>query len=128
VQRFTEIYSRPSLTWETLAFLRQRTSVPIVLKGILHPDDAARAVDEGIDGVIVSNHGGRPCRRRLSRPPDSPDPPAAQRTRKSRNRAVVVQVERPEAWNTPTSCVPADAFAATVPVSTGCHVLPPSTE
>ena len=59
VQRFTEIYSRPSLTWETLGFLRERTSLPIVLKGILHPDDAARAVAEGIDGVIVSNHGGR---------------------------------------------------------------------
>ncbi len=59
VQRFTQIYSRPSLTWETLTFLRERTSLPIVLKGILHPDDAARAVDEGIDGVIVSNHGGR---------------------------------------------------------------------
>ncbi|MBV9945113.1 MAG: alpha-hydroxy-acid oxidizing protein [Solirubrobacterales bacterium] len=59
VQRFTEIYSRPSLTWETLAFLRERTDLPIVLKGILHPDDAARAVAEGIDAVIVSNHGGR---------------------------------------------------------------------
>jgi len=59
VQRFTEIYSRPSLTWETLPFLRERTSLPIVLKGILHPDDAARAVAEGIDAVIVSNHGGR---------------------------------------------------------------------
>ena len=59
VQRFTEIYSRPSLTWETLVFLRERTTLPIVLKGILHADDAARAVAEGIDGVIVSNHGGR---------------------------------------------------------------------
>ncbi len=59
VQRFTEIYSRPSLTWETLAFLRERTNLPILLKGVLHPDDAARAVAEGIDGVIVSNHGGR---------------------------------------------------------------------
>ena len=59
VQRFTEIYSRPSLTWDTLAFLRERTRLPIVLKGILHPDDAARAVAEGIDAVIVSNHGGR---------------------------------------------------------------------
>jgi lactate 2-monooxygenase len=59
VQRFTQIYSRPSLTWETLAFLRERTELPIVLKGILHPDDAARAVDEGMSGVIVSNHGGR---------------------------------------------------------------------
>jgi lactate 2-monooxygenase len=59
VQCFTEIYSRPSLTWETLAFLRERTELPIVLKGILHPDDAARAVTEGMNGVIVSNHGGR---------------------------------------------------------------------
>ncbi len=59
VQHFTQIYSRPSLTWETLAFLRERTELPIVLKGILHPDDAARAVEEGMSGVIVSNHGGR---------------------------------------------------------------------
>jgi lactate 2-monooxygenase len=39
--------------------VRSRRNLPIVLKGILHPDDAARAVAEGIDGVIVSNHGGR---------------------------------------------------------------------
>ena len=59
VQRFVELYSRPTLTWEDLPFLRQRTSLPIVLKGILHPDDAARAVDAGMDGIVVSNHGGR---------------------------------------------------------------------
>jgi len=59
VQRFVELYSRPSLTWEDLPFLRERTSLPILLKGILHPGDAARAVDEGIDGIVVSNHGGR---------------------------------------------------------------------
>ena len=59
VQTFVRIYSRPSLRWEDLPFLRERTKLPILLKGILHPDDAARAVDEGIDGVIVSNHGGR---------------------------------------------------------------------
>ncbi len=59
VQRFIQIYSRPSLTWADLPFLRERTSVPILLKGILHPDDARRAVDEGIDGIVVSNHGGR---------------------------------------------------------------------
>ena len=59
VQRFVEIYSRPSLTWEDLPFLRERTRLPILLKGIVHPDDARRAVDEGMDGVIVSNHGGR---------------------------------------------------------------------
>jgi lactate 2-monooxygenase len=59
VQRFVEIYSRPSLTWEDLPFLRERTQLPILLKGILHPDDARRAVEAGMDGVIVSNHGGR---------------------------------------------------------------------
>jgi lactate 2-monooxygenase len=59
VQRFVQIYSRPSLTWADLPFLRERTSVPILLKGILHPDDARRAVDEGMDGLVVSNHGGR---------------------------------------------------------------------
>ena len=53
------IYSRPSLTWEDLPFLRERTRLPIVLKGILHPDDARRAVEEGMDGIWVSNHGGR---------------------------------------------------------------------
>jgi lactate 2-monooxygenase len=59
VQRFVDIYSRPSLSWEDLPFLRERTDLPILLKGINHPDDARRAVDAGIDGVIVSNHGGR---------------------------------------------------------------------
>ena len=59
VQTFVRIYSRPSLTWDDLAFLRDRTSLPIVLKGILHPDDAKRAVDEGMNGIWVSNHGGR---------------------------------------------------------------------
>jgi len=59
VQTFLATYSRPSLTWADLAFLRERTGLPIVLKGILHPDDAARAIAEGMDGVVVSNHGGR---------------------------------------------------------------------
>src|SRR5918998_5331662 len=59
VQRFIQISSRPSLTGDDLPFLRERTKLPIVLKGILHPDDARRAVDEGLDGIWVSNHGGR---------------------------------------------------------------------
>lgn len=59
VQRFVATYSRPSLTWDDLAFLRDLTDLPILLKGILHPDDAAEAVERGMDGVIVSNHGGR---------------------------------------------------------------------
>jgi lactate 2-monooxygenase len=59
VRRFVATYSRSSLTWKDLAWLRARTKLPIVLKGILHPDDARRAVDHGMDGVFVSNHGGR---------------------------------------------------------------------
>lgn len=59
VQTFLDIYSRPSLSWAQIEGLRERTSLPIVLKGVLHPDDARRAVDTGVDGIIVSNHGGR---------------------------------------------------------------------
>jgi len=49
----------PSLTWAELEWLRGEWSGPLLVKGVLHPDDAARAVDCGVDGVIVSNHGGR---------------------------------------------------------------------
>ncbi|MBK7870169.1 MAG: lactate 2-monooxygenase [Saprospiraceae bacterium] len=59
VRQFINIYSRPSLTWEDLSFLREQTKLPILLKGILHPDDARKALDKGMDGIIVSNHGGR---------------------------------------------------------------------
>ena len=59
VETFLEIYSNPGLSWEHIATLRDRTSMPIVLKGILHPDDARRALELGVDGMIVSNHGGR---------------------------------------------------------------------
>ena len=59
VRRFLATYSRPSLTWADLRVLRGLTTRPVVLKGVLHPDDARRAVDEGVDGIIVSNHGGR---------------------------------------------------------------------
>jgi len=59
VRKFINIYSRPSLTWNDLAFLRKQTKLPIVLKGILHPADAQEAIARGIDGIIVSNHGGR---------------------------------------------------------------------
>jgi lactate 2-monooxygenase len=47
------------VTWEDLAELRALTKLPILLKGILHPDDARAARDHGIDGIVVSNHGGR---------------------------------------------------------------------
>ncbi|HEY2601689.1 MAG TPA: lactate 2-monooxygenase [Thermoleophilaceae bacterium] len=53
------LFSNPGLSWDDLAFLQAHTDLPIVLKGVLHPDDARRAVDAGVDGLIVSNHGGR---------------------------------------------------------------------
>ncbi|MEZ4965035.1 MAG: alpha-hydroxy-acid oxidizing protein [Saprospiraceae bacterium] len=57
---FTQkVYSRPNITWKDLPFLREHTSLPVILKGILHPDDAKKALDYGIDGIYVSNHGGR---------------------------------------------------------------------
>lgn len=46
-------------TWETVGRLRAATSLPLLLKGVLHPADAARALEEGVDGIVVSNHGGR---------------------------------------------------------------------
>jgi lactate 2-monooxygenase len=66
VETFLEVFSRPSLTWADLPRLRALTSLPIVLKGILHPDDARRAVDAGVDGVYVSNHGGRQVDRSVA--------------------------------------------------------------
>jgi lactate 2-monooxygenase len=58
-QLFASIYSNPALTWEKLKLLREHTSKPILLKGINRGDDALKALDYGMDGIIVSNHGGR---------------------------------------------------------------------
>ncbi|MDQ6642511.1 MAG: lactate 2-monooxygenase [Actinomycetota bacterium] len=59
VETFLEVFSRSSLTWENLDYLRQRTRLPIVLKGIQDPRDAKLALEHGVDGIVVSNHGGR---------------------------------------------------------------------
>jgi len=59
VRTFTQIYSRPNITWADLPFLREHTRLPIILKGVLHPDDARKALDYGMDGIYISNHGGR---------------------------------------------------------------------
>jgi lactate 2-monooxygenase len=59
VQKFVSIYSNPAVTWNDLKFLRTITKLPIILKGILHPDDAHQSIDYGVDGILVSNHGGR---------------------------------------------------------------------
>jgi isopentenyl diphosphate isomerase/L-lactate dehydrogenase-like FMN-dependent dehydrogenase len=59
VNHWIGVFSNPTVTWDELAFLRQSTNLPLILKGILHPADARLAVDHGMDGVLVSNHGGR---------------------------------------------------------------------
>ena len=59
VLHFAQMFADPSKTWADLEFLREHWDGPIVLKGVLHPDDARRAADLGMDGVVVSNHGGR---------------------------------------------------------------------
>ncbi len=58
VERFLATYSNPALSWRHIATLRERTDLPVLVKGVLHPDDAQRAL-EHVDGVVVSNHGGR---------------------------------------------------------------------
>ena len=59
VLRWVPMFTGTDKSWDRLPFLREHWSGPIVLKGILHPDDARRAADAGLDGVVVSNHGGR---------------------------------------------------------------------
>jgi lactate 2-monooxygenase len=59
LEYFGEVFSDPSRTWDDLERLCQQTALPILVKGVLHPDDARRAVDLGVAGLIVSNHGGR---------------------------------------------------------------------
>ena len=49
----------PTLNWGNVRELKQRTNLPILLKGILHPEDALLAIEAGVDGIFVSNHGGR---------------------------------------------------------------------
>jgi lactate 2-monooxygenase len=59
VRHFLAVVSNAALTWDDLARLRRQTRLPILVKGVLHPDDALKAVECGVEGVIVSNHGGR---------------------------------------------------------------------
>ena len=59
VLRWMSMFGDPGKTWDDLVWLREQWDGPILLKGVLHPDDAKRAGDAGIEGVIVSNHGGR---------------------------------------------------------------------
>ena len=59
VRLFINIYSRPGLSWADINRLKERTDLPILVKGILKVEDAQKAVNFGIDGIVVSNHGGR---------------------------------------------------------------------
>jgi lactate 2-monooxygenase len=59
IGHYLATYVNPSLTWDDLERLRGITKLPIVIKGIQHPDDAREALRRGIDGIVCSNHGGR---------------------------------------------------------------------
>jgi len=59
ILRWTQIFGDTSLTWDDLPFVRQHWDGPIVLKGIMSVPDAIRAASAGMDGIVVSNHGGR---------------------------------------------------------------------
>jgi isopentenyl diphosphate isomerase/L-lactate dehydrogenase-like FMN-dependent dehydrogenase len=56
---WAEQFANPTVTWAQLGWLREQTGLPILLKGILHAEDAERALAAGVDGLVVSNHGGR---------------------------------------------------------------------
>ena len=59
VRHWGRLFAAPGKTWDDLAALRKTTNLPMLVKGVLHPEDALRALKAGVDGVIVSNHGGR---------------------------------------------------------------------
>jgi isopentenyl diphosphate isomerase/L-lactate dehydrogenase-like FMN-dependent dehydrogenase len=65
-----------SLSWKDLDWIRSITSLPLILKGIIHPDDAREAVRHGVQGIVVSNHGGRQldtCQSTIDALPDIMD-------------------------------------------------------
>jgi isopentenyl diphosphate isomerase/L-lactate dehydrogenase-like FMN-dependent dehydrogenase len=59
VRTWKELFGNPALGWSDLSLLREWTGLPILIKGICHPDDARSALDHGAAGMVVSNHGGR---------------------------------------------------------------------
>ncbi|NHN43264.1 alpha-hydroxy-acid oxidizing protein [Halorubellus sp. JP-L1] len=65
-REFVDVFADPTLSFADLDWLFDRTDLPVVCKGVLHPDDARRCVDAGADGVVVSNHGGRQVDRAVA--------------------------------------------------------------
>lgn len=58
ILRWTQVFGNP-LTWDDLPWLRSLTTLPLIVKGLCHPEDVRRAKDGGVDGIYCSNHGGR---------------------------------------------------------------------
>jgi isopentenyl diphosphate isomerase/L-lactate dehydrogenase-like FMN-dependent dehydrogenase len=59
VEAWISIFANPDLSWADIAWLRERTELPLLVKGVLSAEDARRALDAGVRGLVVSNHGGR---------------------------------------------------------------------
>lgn len=59
IMQFLAVFTNPGFGWNDVDWLRSITKLPILLKGVVHPDDARKALDHGVSGLIVSNHGGR---------------------------------------------------------------------
>ncbi|HUQ46991.1 MAG TPA: alpha-hydroxy-acid oxidizing protein [Gemmatimonadaceae bacterium] len=59
VRQFLGVFTHPAFNWADIAWLKTITKLPIIIKGIIHPGDASQAADYGVDGIVVSNHGGR---------------------------------------------------------------------
>jgi lactate 2-monooxygenase len=57
--QWAALFGNPTLSWADLPWLRSLTSLPLILKGICHPEDVRRAIDGGVDGIYCSTHGGR---------------------------------------------------------------------
>jgi isopentenyl diphosphate isomerase/L-lactate dehydrogenase-like FMN-dependent dehydrogenase len=59
IMQFLGVFTNPSFGWADVDWLRTITKLPILLKGVVHPDDGRKALDHGVSGIVVSNHGGR---------------------------------------------------------------------
>jgi lactate 2-monooxygenase len=59
IGHWVSMFPNPGLGWDGLDYVRESTELPVLVKGVLHPDDAREAVERGFDGIVVSNHGGR---------------------------------------------------------------------
>jgi isopentenyl diphosphate isomerase/L-lactate dehydrogenase-like FMN-dependent dehydrogenase len=59
IMQFLGVFTNPSFGWSDVDWLGTITKLPILLKGVVHPDDGRKALDHGVSGIVVSNHGGR---------------------------------------------------------------------